>query len=161
MRVPHPAVVALIALVAGEVGLGTVLHASQCRDGWDSPSIGYRGACSHHGGVDRGPDFLRNLLAIALAGGASWVAFRLRNPAIKSQGVPVPPPWPSPTPAAAPSPPIEPGTDDGPQCPRCGKPMLLRTARKGAHAGEEFYGCSGYPVCNGIRSVTGRPVRRR
>lgn len=23
----------------------------QCRDGWNSPSIGSRGACSHHGGV--------------------------------------------------------------------------------------------------------------
>jgi hypothetical protein len=24
---------------------------SECRDGWDSPSIGRPGACSHHGGV--------------------------------------------------------------------------------------------------------------
>jgi hypothetical protein len=24
---------------------------SECADGWDSPSIGKRGACSHHGGV--------------------------------------------------------------------------------------------------------------
>jgi hypothetical protein len=26
-----------------------------CRDGWQSPSIGRRGACSHHGGVGSGP----------------------------------------------------------------------------------------------------------
>ncbi|MGW3769928.1 hypothetical protein [Actinomadura verrucosospora] len=27
-------------------------HPTRCRDGWRSPSIGRRGACSHHGGVD-------------------------------------------------------------------------------------------------------------
>jgi len=32
-------------------------------------------------------------------------------------------------------------------CPRCGKPLVLRTARKGDHAGEQFYGCSGFPGC--------------
>lgn len=32
-------------------------------------------------------------------------------------------------------------------CPKCGKAMLLRTARKGAHAGQRFWGCSGYPDC--------------
>ena len=32
-------------------------------------------------------------------------------------------------------------------CPRCGKPLILRTAKKGGHAGEQFYGCSGFPGC--------------
>ena len=32
-------------------------------------------------------------------------------------------------------------------CPRCGKPLVLRTARKGPNAGKPFYGCSGYPAC--------------
>ena len=32
-------------------------------------------------------------------------------------------------------------------CPRCGKPLVLRTAKKGDHAGEQFYGCSGFPGC--------------
>lgn len=32
-------------------------------------------------------------------------------------------------------------------CPACGKPMILRTARKGANAGSQFWGCSGYPEC--------------
>lgn len=32
-------------------------------------------------------------------------------------------------------------------CPKCGKPMVLRTASKGEHAGEKFYGCSGFPKC--------------
>jgi len=40
-----------------------------------------------------------------------------------------------------------------PICPVCGAPMIRRTARKGPHAGKEFYGCSRYPQCKGICSV--------
>ena len=40
---------------------------------------------------------------------------------------------------------------DVPNCPDCGKPMRLRTARTGVRAGEEFWGCSGYPACKGRR----------
>ncbi len=36
-----------------------------------------------------------------------------------------------------------------PTCPLCGKPMALRTARKGARAGAQFWGCSGFPACRG------------
>jgi restriction system protein len=39
-----------------------------------------------------------------------------------------------------------------PSCPRCGQPMALRTARKGAHPGSQFWGCSGYPKCKGVRN---------
>ena len=35
-------------------------------------------------------------------------------------------------------------------CPKCGAPMVKRTARKGARAGKPFYGCSNYPKCRGI-----------
>jgi len=34
-------------------------------------------------------------------------------------------------------------------CPKCGAPMVLRTARIGANARNQFYGCSRYPDCNG------------
>jgi len=40
-----------------------------------------------------------------------------------------------------------------PGCPKCGKPMRQRTARTGPHAGQPFWGCTGYPDCKGIRSV--------
>jgi four helix bundle suffix protein len=40
-----------------------------------------------------------------------------------------------------------------PNCPNCGKPMALRTARKGQNAGAQFWGCSAYPECRGTRSV--------
>jgi len=39
-----------------------------------------------------------------------------------------------------------------PCCPRCGKPMVERTARRGPTTGETFWGCPDYPACRGIRS---------
>jgi four helix bundle suffix protein len=42
-----------------------------------------------------------------------------------------------------------------PNCPLCGKPMALRTARKGARAGQQFWGCSGFPACRGSRPLDG------
>lgn len=38
-------------------------------------------------------------------------------------------------------------------CPRCGKNMVLRTAKKGANAGQRFYGCSTYPHCCYIEKI--------
>ena len=32
-------------------------------------------------------------------------------------------------------------------CPKCGKALVLRTAKKGANVGNQFWGCSGYPKC--------------
>jgi four helix bundle suffix protein len=40
-----------------------------------------------------------------------------------------------------------------PTCPLCGKPMIKRTAKKGINSGKEFWSCSNYPECNGIRSI--------
>ncbi len=37
-----------------------------------------------------------------------------------------------------------------PDCPQCGQPMVLRTARQGARAGSQFWGCSTYPKCKGV-----------
>ena len=36
-----------------------------------------------------------------------------------------------------------------PTCSRCAGPMVRRTARKGAHAGESFWGCAEFPKCRG------------
>ena len=46
------------------------------------------------------------------------------------------------------------GKSDGPACPKCGQPMLRRTARQGAKAGQPFWGCSGYPDCKGTLEVS-------
>jgi four helix bundle suffix protein len=44
-----------------------------------------------------------------------------------------------------------------PACPLCGKGMSRRTAQKGPHAGQSFWGCSGYPDCKGILKVSDPP----
>lgn len=36
-------------------------------------------------------------------------------------------------------------------CPTCGAAMVRRTAKRGTHSGSEFWGCSLYPRCRGIR----------
>ncbi|MES1264380.1 MAG: topoisomerase DNA-binding C4 zinc finger domain-containing protein [Variovorax sp.] len=34
-------------------------------------------------------------------------------------------------------------------CPKCAGTMVRRTARKGAHAGDSFWGCAAFPQCRG------------
>ena len=40
-----------------------------------------------------------------------------------------------------------------PACPKCGRPMLRRMQKKGQLQGREFWGCSDYPNCNGLRNI--------
>ena len=42
---------------------------------------------------------------------------------------------------------------NSPSCPKCGKPMLKRMAKKGINSGKEFWSCSDYPKCNGTRNL--------
>ncbi len=42
---------------------------------------------------------------------------------------------------------------DAPSCPQCGKPMIKRVAKKGVNSGKEFWSCTGYPDCRGIRNL--------
>lgn len=45
-------------------------------------------------------------------------------------------------------------TPSRPDCPVCGKTMILRRAKTGKNTGQEFWGCSGFPQCRGTRSAT-------
>jgi len=36
-----------------------------------------------------------------------------------------------------------------PSCHQCGEVMVLRKARSGRHAGQQFWGCSAFPKCRG------------
>jgi restriction system protein len=40
-----------------------------------------------------------------------------------------------------------------PACPRCGVEMVLRTARRGASIGHQFWGCSRFPQCRETRQA--------
>lgn len=38
-------------------------------------------------------------------------------------------------------------------CPECGDAMVQRSAKRGANAGNMFWGCTSYPRCKGTRAV--------
>ena len=48
---------------------------------------------------------------------------------------------------------VKDSSDQIPACPKCGKPMVLRTAKTGKNAGKPFWGCSAYPDCKGVATV--------
>ena len=43
--------------------------------------------------------------------------------------------------------PVAPNQKEGRVCAKCGELMVMRTAKRGVHAGEQFWGCSDYPTC--------------
>lgn len=47
---------------------------------------------------------------------------------------------------------VESKGEDALPCPRCGSPMVERTARSGSNAGKKFWGCSRFPACRGVRN---------
>ena len=47
--------------------------------------------------------------------------------------------------------PTQPGEDL--VCPRCGSKLVLRTAKKGDNAGNQFYGCSSFPKCRYMKNL--------
>ncbi|WKE65315.1 NERD domain-containing protein [Gallaecimonas kandeliae] len=42
-------------------------------------------------------------------------------------------------------------------CPKCGQPMVQRTAKRGANAGGQFWGCSQFPKCRAMAKVGAFP----
>ena len=40
-----------------------------------------------------------------------------------------------------------------PSCPRCGETMVSRTASRGTRTGQNFWGCSSFPKCRGVRQA--------
>ena len=38
-------------------------------------------------------------------------------------------------------------------CPLCGAKLVLRTARKGQNAGQQFWGCSSFPNCRYTKNI--------
>jgi restriction system protein len=53
----------------------------------------------------------------------------------------------------APPVPEEEQSQRAPVCPRCGSEMMVRTARRGANAGQSFWGCPKFPECRGKRQI--------
>ena len=42
---------------------------------------------------------------------------------------------------------------NSPFCPKCGSKMILRTEKKGKYIGQNFWGCTTFPHCNGILNI--------
>ncbi|MGB0991167.1 MAG: DUF2034 domain-containing protein [Akkermansiaceae bacterium] len=49
--------------------------------------------------------------------------------------------------------PTESTEDSAPLCPRCGALMVMRTAKKGPNAGNQFWGCPSFPNCRSTREI--------
>jgi hypothetical protein len=140
--------------------IGQALGPATCRDGWDSPSIRSRGACSWHGGVDHSHTVLARLGGLVAGAGAFVLTLGIREVGKPAQPerAPVRPP-------AAPTLPTTTTTYAGysshrpprpgePGCPNCGGLMLKRVARRGRWSGQSFWGCAGYPHCRGTRTYS-------
>ena len=39
-------------------------------------------------------------------------------------------------------------------CPKCQSPMIMRNAKSGMNKGNQFWGCSQFPACRGVVSIT-------
>jgi hypothetical protein len=44
-------------------------------------------------------------------------------------------------------------SDSTPQCPVCGKMMVLRMHREGPNSGRKYYGCMDSPRCAGVVAI--------
>lgn len=122
--------------------IGSLEGPVTCRDGWQSPSIGIRGACSWHGGVDHtgalmallggliGGIIFGNYRARRLeaADAKRWLAFQKTQGDIKARAA-----------------------EQGISCPICSYPLKRVLVRKGKRKGTYFMGCSKYPLCTGSR----------
>lgn len=51
------------------------------------------------------------------------------------------------------TPPRHDSPDAPPACPKCGEPMIRRTARSGPNVGSQFWGCPAFPKCRGTRQT--------
>lgn len=55
-------------------------------------------------------------------------------------------------PVTAPAPPASSAPLVEARCPSCGRPLVLREARRGPRAGSKFWGCAGFPKCQYTRN---------
>ena len=54
--------------------------------------------------------------------------------------------------------PLETISDKSVKCLRCGRPMIIRVAKKGRTPGQKFYGCTGFPLCKHTLKIEEAPT---
>jgi ssDNA-binding Zn-finger/Zn-ribbon topoisomerase 1 len=60
------------------------------------------------------------------------------------------------TPNQGPSPARQESETNEKVCPKCSASMVKRVAKKGTHAGEEFWACSAFPKCRTIKAINAK-----
>ena len=128
-----------IATFCGLASLaGQILGPVTCRDGWPSPSIGRQGACSHHGGVERGREWiLLPVGTVAIFAGMGVYRMLAPGPVVPVASVR----------------PVSVEEQGPPRCPGCGGMMRVRVARRGRRVGKRFWGCRRWPTCSDTRQI--------
>jgi hypothetical protein len=148
---------------------GLLSSASTCLDGYASQSIGLRGACSHHGGVNHSQGGWIFLLS-GLVGIATWRLLARRNIRLAEAsayadhmawkqeylaGTP-----------AVPAPPESRSEHAGraateraaKACPACGASMLSLISSAGPLSGTLHWRCERYPDCDGVEPISSAPA---
>jgi len=145
----HPIKWAIGAFFALKIGTSPMVQPTVCEDGWESDSIGKRGACSWHGGVGTNWSALGTTFVSLLGGFGVWRVIESKNERdqerarkkaerdhqafldrMKAQA-----------------------KAEGNDCPKCGHPMLPKLVTKGKEKGKWFRGCSRHPHCDGVTSI--------
>lgn len=166
MKKPSPVVPILIFVLLFAIGSFLVGEAV-CSDGWASPSIGKRGACSSHGGVRKWPGYLVLIFSLV----AAVFYYIKRNDAYKkytdglmasdlgSEGERgnlnqeknikvISSPAKNENPFKTKKIPSSESIST-PRCPKCRSKMILRVAKRGKNIGGKFWGCRKFPRCRG------------
>ena len=120
-----------------------------CSDGWASPSIGERGACSWHGGVGTNWSAILTSLFSVVGGLGIWGVIERENDKLRE----IERKHREQERQAQISQLKERAKSEGIDCPKCGYPLKRRAAIKGKNKGHAFLGCSRYPQCDGTRRI--------
>ena len=159
----------IIVFLGTMILLSILIGGAVCSDGWASASIGRRGACSSHGGVDRTVDVIKFLLSIGATGWAVIAYSAKREKWLANLRINSKIPTATATATASPDiilediPPLANTAVPRPKetlskssskvkCPICGGGMSVRTARVGKNAGGKFWGCKRFPRCKGTKN---------
>ena len=158
----HPFVAAVCVFIAVRIACSFFVGVTTCNDGWQSSSIGRRGACSWHHGV--GTNWGSVLANLASVGVAIWVFVILSSEKESSKTeelfgnkVAEPPastsiqPQPQSRIVEKQLPIMAP--ENKPKCPRCGGAMRLRDGPKGKYRGSPVWSCATNPNCKGTLDI--------
>lgn len=116
-----------------------------CNDGWASPSIGTRGACSWHGGVKREHSGIKFFFSVGIGYLASYLYGRRRDAVLQRKSKEG-----KPAQKASLHKQDKPSTDPRAllKCPLCGGSMGIKLMKDG---GRQWV-CRRSSVCSGVRS---------